>query len=68
MEFKIVEFDCKFKMQVRVDESMSEEEIIDKIDESFNFVTGYGSSACDYVEEFSGYMTFSDVKNIKIIE
>jgi Uri superfamily endonuclease len=68
MEFKMVEFDCKFKMQVKIDEGMSEEEIIGKIEENFEFVQEYGSSSCDDADDYSAYMTFDDVKNLKIVE
>lgn len=67
MSFKIVEFDCKLKMHVKIDDSMNEKEIIDRIEESFDFITGCASSDCDFSDEFSAYMTFDRVKNLNIM-
>jgi len=68
-EFKDIEFTCTFKMQIKVpDHAASKEEIVDQIEESFEFVTEYGSSACDYTDDYSAYMTFDNIQDIKIVE
>jgi hypothetical protein len=67
-EFKTIEFDCKFKMQVKIDDNMTNEEIVNQIQNNFEMVMEYGSSSCDESDEYSAYMVLDDIKNIKSLK
>jgi hypothetical protein len=66
--FKTVEFTCKFKMEINAKDNMTEEQIKETIYENFETVIEYGSNDFDESDEYSAYMTFDNIENIKIIE
>lgn len=67
-DFKMIEFDCKLKMQVAITDDMTEEEIIEKIEESFDFFTECASPECDFSDEYSAYMTYENMLNLKVLD
>lgn len=67
-EFKMVEFDCKIKMQVKITDNMTDEEKKDKIIESVETVTDEASNSLDESEDYSAYIVMSDIKNIKNVK
>jgi len=64
-EFKIVEFDCKFIMQVKIEDGMNEEQIKERIDENFDYAIEYRPSELEETE-YSAYMIYKDIKNIVV--
>jgi len=65
-DFKMIEFNCNIKMQVKMDYEMTEGQIKEAIGANFDFVTEYGSEACEYTDEFSAYILLDNIENIKL--
>jgi len=64
-EFKMIEFTCKFNMQIKIKDNMTKEEVIQRIEENFDFVREYGASECDDTDDYSAYMGITDIDNIE---
>jgi len=63
-EFKMVDFVCSLQMQVKIEDNATNEEIIDRIAETFELVCEYGSSDFDESEEFSAYIIMDNIRLI----
>ena len=63
-EFKMVTFVCSLQMQVKIEDDATDEEIIDKIAETFDLVHEYGSSQFDEIEDYSAYISMDNIRLI----
>lgn len=61
-KFKMVDFVCCLKMQVQIEDNATNEEIIEKIEETFDLIHEYGSRDFDEIEDFSAYMIMDNIR------
>jgi len=61
-EFKMVDFVCSLRMQVKIEDNATNEEIIDKIEETFDLFHEYRASEFDDIEDYSAYITMDNIR------